>query len=218
MSYSSSKMSYNQQETIIRNAEAAVAKFAKSYADKHGRKNFFSKEELEDIAYSAIFKACRSFSSYDPAKSKLGTWVGRIAVNCAISAVDYKMKRIPFSYPLEVEALESGDEFSAGDYCDESKGFNPEVWALLSEYEADRDINREEFESGVRREISKLSEKNQRFVRMLEEGDSPKDMAIAEGCSADAASKRLWVIRQTLKEPLSKISDEFGISYWKVAC
>ena len=52
---------------------------------------------------------------------------------------------------------------------------------------------------------------------MLEAGDSPKDMARSEGCSANAAAKRVWVIRQALQKPLSKIADEFGISTKKVA-
>ena len=91
-----------------------------------------------------------------------------------------------------------------------------EAFRLKSE--ADKEINRKEFEYSVRKEVSKLSEKNQRFERMLEEGDAPRDMALAEGCSADAAAKRVWVIRQTLREPLSEIADEFGISRRKVAC
>ena len=41
---------------------------------------------------------------------------------------------------------------------------------------------------------------------MLEDGYAPKDMALTEGCSANAAAKRIWVIRQTLREPISKIA------------
>ena len=218
MSYSSRSISAEQQNTIISNANIAVARFAKSYADKLGLKRFFTKEDLEDIAGNTIYKACRSFDCFDPSKAKLSTWVSRIAINCVISAVEYKAKRLPISNALYDENSENGDEFSADEFCDSRKGFNPEVWGLLSEYEADKEINRKEFEYSVRKEVSKLSEKNQRFERMLEEGDAPRDMALAEGCSADAAAKRVWVIRQTLREPLSEIADEFGISRRKVAC
>ena len=217
MSYSSRFMSAEQQGSIINNAKIAVTRFAKSYTGRHGLKHFFTKEDLEDIAGNAIYKACRSFECFDPSKAKLSTWVSRIALNCAISAAEYKAKRIPISNELYAENSESGDEFSVDEFCDSRKGFNPEVWDLLSEFEADKEINRKEFEYSVRKEVSKLSEKNQRFEYMLEAGDSPKDMVLSEGCSANAAAKRVWVIRQALQKPLSKIADEFGISTKKVA-
>ena len=218
MGYTTPFISAAQQQSIIDNANFAAARFAKSYTDKLGLRNLFTREDIEDIAGTTICKACRSFGGFNPAKAKLSTWVSKIAANCVIDAVDYKITRRPISGELFVENRESGDEFEADEFCDVRKGFNPEVRDLLSEYDADREVNRKEFESLVRAEISKLSDKNQRFERMLEEGDTPKTMALVEGCTADAAAKRVWVIRQTLKEPVSGIADEFGISSRKLAC
>jgi len=217
MSYVTLPISTAQQQTIINNANIAVARFAKSYADKLGLKRLFTKEDIEDIVGNTLYKACRSFGCYNPAKAKLSTWVSRIAVNCVISAVDYKMKRIPISYDMYVEKSESGDEFGVDEFCDERCGFNADVWDMLSEYEADRQLNEKEFEACVRAQCEKLSEKNQRFERWLEDGMTPKDMAAQEGCTADAAAKRVWVIRQALKEPISEIADEFGFSCRKLA-
>ena len=208
MSYYSHHISAEQQNTIINNANISVAKFAKSYADKHGLKRFFTKEDIEDIAGNTIYKACRSFDCYDPSRAKLSTWVSRIAANCVISAVEYKAKRLPISNALYVENAENGNEFSVDEFCDKRKGFSTEICGLFSEYEADKEINRKEFDYCFRKEVSKLSEKNQRFERMLEEGYTPKDMALAEGCSANAAAKRVWVIRQTLREPISKLASQ----------
>lgn len=218
MGYTTPFISAAQQQSIIDNANYATARFAKYYTEKHGFRNLFTKEDIEDIAGTTICKACRSFGCFNPAKAKLSTWVSTIAANCVKDAIDYKIKHLPLSDELFVENRESGDEFEADEFCDGRKGFNPKVWDLISENDADREVNRKEFESRVREEISKLSEKNQRFERMLEEGDSPKTMALAEGCTADAASKRIWIIRQTLKEPVSVIADEFGLSNRKLAC
>lgn len=218
MSFISLPISAAQQQTIISNANIAVSRFAKTYTDKLGLKRFFTKEDLEDIVGNTIYKACRSFNCFNPAKAKLSTWVSRIAVNCVISAFEYKAKRIPISNALFTENKENGDEFSADEFCDGRKGFCPEVWDMLSEYDADKELNQKEFEYLVRKEISKLSEKNQHFEHMLEEGETPKTMAASEGCTPDAAAKRIWVIRQTLKDPISDIADEFGFSMRKVAC
>jgi len=89
---------------------------------------------------------------------------------------------------------------------------------LFSENEADRDLEIKEFESSIRKQTGKLSEKNQRFELLLEEGYAPKDMAAVENCTPDAAGKRIWVIRQTLREPVQEIAEEFGISFKKYAC
>ena len=218
MGYTTPFISAAQQQAIIDNANIAAARFAKSYTDKLGIRNLFTREDIEDIAGTTICKACRSFGCYNPARGKLSTWVSSIASNCVIDAVDYKIKHLPISGELFAENRESGDEYCADEYCDERKGFTPKVWDLLSEYEADKELNQQEFERCVRAEISKLSEKNQRFERMLEKGETPKTMALVEDCTADAAAKRVWVIRQTLKQPVAEIADEFGISSKKVAC
>lgn len=218
MGYTTPFISAAQQQSIIDSANFAAAKFAKSYTDKIGFRNLFTKEDIEDIAGTTISKACRSFGRFNPAKAKLSTWVYTIAANCVIDAATYKIRRRPLTGELFVENHENGDEFEADECCDARKGFNPMVWDLISEYDADREINREEFESLVRAEISKLGDKNQRFARLLEEGHTPKTMALVEGCTADAAAKRVWVIRQTLKEPVSGIAEEFGISNRKLAC
>ena len=207
-----------QQRTIIDNANIAVARFAKSYADKLGFKRLFTKEDIEDIAGNVICKAWRSFASYDPEKAKLSTWVSRIAVNCVIDAVDYKIKHRPISHELFVENTENGEEFNAYEVCDERSGFNPEVRDLLYEHDAESDLASKELEDRFREEQAKLSAKNQRFLIWFEEGYAPKDMAAMEGCTPNAAAKRMFVIRQALKESLEDIAEDFGISLKKYAC
>jgi len=217
MSYTTPPISAAQQQTIIKNTNIAVAKFAKSYADKLGVKRLFTKEDIEDIVCNTLYKACRSFDCYNPAMAKLSTWVSRIALNCVITAYEYKFNRIPISYALTLEN-EDGDEFDRDEVYDGRKGCNQMMSELFSEFEADRDLERREFEACIRKQTGKLSEKNQRFELMLEDGYAPKDMAAVGNCSADAAGKRIWIIRQTLREPVKKIAEEFGVPFMKYAC
>lgn len=213
----SSALSIKEQNSIISNAKYAVARFAQAYADRQGIKMFFTKQDLEDIAGNTIYKACRSLDSFDPEKGALSTWVSCIAANCVITAFQYKLKRIPISYAMTLEN-ENGDEFSLDETCCSMSRSGYGMQELFSEFEADRDLDRKEFVSRIHEETSKLSEKNQRFERMLEDGYAPKDMAVIEDCTPDAAGKRIWVIRQTLREPVSEIADEFGISFKKYKC
>ena len=206
-----------QQHIIVDNANIAVARIAKYYTVKRGLINLFTKEDIEDIAGNTICKACRSFATFNPAKAQLSTWVSRIAVNCVIDAVDYKIKHLPISGELFEKDPQSGDETCEEEYCDKRKGFNPEVRDMLSEYDSEKELCQKEFETCVKEQCSRLSEKNQRFERWLEEGYSPKEMADMEGCTADAAAKRLWFIRKTLKKPIGEIAEEFGIYNKKLA-
>jgi RNA polymerase sigma factor (sigma-70 family) len=206
-----------QQHIIIDNANIAVARIAKCYTAKRGLINLFTKEDIEDIACNTICKAWRSFASFNPDKAQLSTWVSRIAVNCVIDAVDYKIKHLPISGELFEKDPKSGEETGEEEYCDKRKGFNPEVRDMLSEYDAEKELSQKEFETCVKEECSKLSEKNQRFERWLEEGYTPKEMAAMEGCTADAAAKRLWFIRKTLKKSIGEVAKEFGIYSGKLA-
>ena len=192
------------QHSIINAANLSVSCFAKAFCDKLGRKHFFTQEDIEDIAGVVILKAWRSYETFDPEKGKIATWIKTIAFNCVKDAIKYKIKRLPISYSLYAENPETGDEYCVDEYCDENHGLHSEKSEMLCEFSADSGILQKEFEISVKQEVSKLSEKNQRFADMLIEGYAPREMAIIEGCTANAASKRIWEIRQTLRPLLAK--------------
>ena len=122
------------------------------------------------------------------------------------------MKRIGLSEPMYSENSKD-DEYNIVDTPDPKKGFNSSVWDLVSEYSADKDINRKEFEEEVMGKVSKLSDKNKKFFSMLvDEKLTPKDMAKREGCTANAAAKRIWDIRHALKTAIAETAREFGLS------
>ena len=201
-----------EQQKIISSAHVAVSVFVYSYTNKLGNRRFFTKEDIEDIAGDVIYKACRSYDRYDSEKSSLKTWISHIAFNCVKDATDYRMKRIGLSEPMYSENSKD-DEYNIVDTPDPKKGFNSSVWDLVSEYSADKDINRKEFEEEVMGKVSKLSDKNKKFFSMLvDEKLTPKDMAKREGCTANAAAKRIWDIRHALKTAIAETAREFGLS------
>ena len=196
------------QHSIINAANISVSRYAKAFCDKIGNKHFFSPEDLEDIAGTTVYKACRSFETYTSEKGKISTWISQIAFNALKDAIDYKMKRLAISCPMFTESQDTRDEYSEDEFFEES---NPDEKAVYYEYSADVEVNRKDFELRVNHEISKLSAKNQKYASLLIDGYTPKEMAAIEGCTANAAAKRIWSIRQTLKETLLQVSIEFDV-------
>ena len=208
-----------EQRAIISTANVAVSVHVNSFTAKLPNKYFFTKEDIEDLAGEVIYKACRSFDRFDSKKSSLKTWVSRIALNCVKDALDYRMKRIGLSEPMFSESSKDDEEYNKAETSDPKKGFDTSVWDLVSEYSADKDINQKEFEEEVMGKVGTLSDKNHKFFSMLfDEELTPKEMAEREGCTANAAAKRIWDIRQALKAFLSETAREFGLFFGNIAC
>ena len=208
-----------EQRAIISSANIAVSVHVNSFTAKLPNKYFFTNEDIEDIAGEVIFRACRSYDRFDSDKSSLKTWVSSIALNCVKDALGYRMKRIGLSEPMNSESSKDNDEYNKVETSDPKKGFDTSVWNLVSEYSADKDINQKEFEEEVMGKVDKLSDKNQKFFSMLfEEELAPKEMAEREGCTANAAAKRIWDIRHSLKAAIAETAREFGLFFGKIAC
>lgn len=208
-----------EQRAIISTANVAVSVHVNSFTAKLPNKYFFTKEDIEDLAGEVIYRACRSFDRFDSEKSSLKTWISHIALNCVKDTLDYRMKRIGLSEPMDSESSKDEDEYNRVETADPKKGFDTSVWDLVSEYSADKDIHQKEFEEEIMDKVGKLSDKNQKFFSMLfDEELTPKEMAVREGCSANAAAKRIWDIRQALKASLSETAREFGLFFGKIAC
>lgn len=205
-------LSAAEQHTIVATANVAAARFAYLFTDKLGYKNFFTLEDIEDISQNTAMNAWRSISGFDPSKAKLTTWVSRIAVNCVKDAIDYKMKRLPISAPMVEINDNNGDEYNVSECYGHNSSFHPEMQALVSEYSADRRLDQREFERRVWSEVNRLGETGRRYVRMLSEGYTPKDMAAIDGCRPNTAAKRVYDIRRALRAALAEVSSEFGLA------
>lgn len=211
-------LSAAEQRAIISTANIAVSVHVNSFTAKLPNKYFFTKEDIEDLAGEVIYRACRSYDRFDSKKSSLKTWISRIALNCVKDALDYRMKRIGLSEPMFSECSKEEDEYNKVESADRKKGFNAAVWDLVSECRADNDIDQKEFEEKVMGNVGMLSDKNQKFFSMLvDEELTPKEMAEREGCTANAAAKRIWDIRHALKTTIAETSREFGLFLDKIA-
>lgn len=215
----SSALSAAEQRTIISSANIAVSVYVNSLTAKLPNKYFFTKEDIEDIAGEVIFRACRSYDRFDSEKSCLKTWVSRIALNCVKDALDYRMKRVGLSEPMFTEKSKDDDEYNKVETSDSKKGFDTSVWYLVSEYSADKDLNQKEFEDEVMGKVGKLSDKNQKYFSMFFDDElTPKEIAKREGCTANAAAKRIWDIRHALKATIAETARDFGLFFGKIAC
>ena len=212
-------LSAAEQRTIISSANIAVSVYVNSLTAKFPNKYFFTKEDIEDIAGEVIFRACRSYDRFDSERSSLKTWVSRIALNCAKDALDYRMKRFGLSEPMYSENSKDDDEYNKVETSDSKKGFDTSVWYLVSEYSADKDINQKEFEDEVMGKVGKLSDKNQKYFSLFFDDElTPKEIAKREGCTANAAAKRIWDIRHALKTTIAETGRDFGLFFGKIAC
>ena len=196
-------LSVSEQQQLIAAANAAVARFARLFAAKIGNKDFFTREDMEDMAATAVMKACGAMDRYDPERATLATWVGRIAANCVKDAVDYKMKRLCISAPMYTERNdEEGDEFGADEYAHDAG-----ILDRMSVNDTDSRVLQAELQERINDEVAKMTDKRKRIARMLNAGYSPQEMAEAEGCTTTAVYMCIWNIRETLRHALEEWND-----------
>ena len=154
---------------------------------------------LEDLIQDTAIKAVMYWDSYDPAKSKLSTWISRIAKNCYKDASDKEMRRRMMFRSLDAR-LRKNDEDSA-----------PVREFAANWGEADREAETNEAIDHIEDVIDSLPE-NQRYILglHLNEEMKPKQMAEQIGCTANAASMHLCRARKTVRE---KLGEEFLADY-----
>lgn len=198
-------LSAAEQRTLMASVSKAVARFAVVFSSKLGR-DYFSKEDIEDMVQDTLLKAWRSIDGYDPTKGKMSTWVSRIAINCVKDTIDYRVKRIAISDSFYNTPL---DDYDGGNDEDESV-LDSKGHPHISEDTADALVERHELEQRISREIGKLSDKNRRFASLMMDECAPRHMADIEGCTPNAAAKRVCDIRKALREALADVAEEFG--------
>ena len=186
-----------EQKQLIATANAAVARFAAQYG-----RNFFSHEDLEDIAATTVMKAYGAMDRYDTRKGRLTTWVSRIAANCVKDAVDYKMKRLCISAPMCTEQFDKDEE---GDECRADERARRTVMVeAISINDTDDEIMQAELQKYIEGEIAKMTDRRQRIAQMMYAGYTAEEMAKAEGCTTNAVYGCVWNIRQTLRRALDE--------------
>lgn len=169
----------------------ATVKCVEIYSRKGGR--FMSKEVLQDLTQDIELKVFLAWSHYDPSKSKLETWVSRIATNCIRDAFRREKRRAEMFIPLEYQKR-CGDDY-----------IESVIEPAVSGNEAYRDIESREALDYIQKAIDSLPE-NQGYILSLsvDEDLKPKQIATVIGCTPQAVSSHLFRARHNAAERLGK--------------
>ncbi len=208
----------SEANAIYSNARTAIEICVRNYADRTGFKHFFTQEDIEDMAHETAYRAYRSFKTFDSNKSKLSTWVNRIAVNTFRDALDSKMKRRYINCELVEEDSNSGEEYSLDEVRCNPQDSHFGGWSRFSEDEADKELLRKDFEANVSDSLPCMSERDKKFLAWMKFGYTASEMSAMDGCSPNAASKRTWAIRQAIRKHASEIFGGVGLADMKAAC
>jgi RNA polymerase sigma factor (sigma-70 family) len=189
-----------------------AVKFVEIYSRTRGKG--MCKEVLEDLRQDIELKAFLAWDRYDPSRSKLETWVSRIATNAATDAFRSDERRAERFVSYQSHNR-NGDEYI--DLAIKSDRLNgrPIYTSPVSGYETDRDIESLEAVDRIQDVLGSLSE-NQGYILSLylDEGLTPKQIATVIGCTPQAVSSHLFRARKTVAKKLGKefLSDNGYVS------
>ena len=151
------------------------------------------KEVLQDLTQDIEVKVLSAWDRFDPSKSKLETWVSRIATNCIRDAYKSEMKRASRFVSLESRNRD-GDE-----YIDSA------IELAVSGYEADRDIESREAQGRIQDAWDSLPEKQGYILSLsVDEELKPRQIASVVGLSSQAVSSQLFKARKNVAESLGE--------------
>ena len=162
-----------------------------------------SEDDLEDLFQDIVLKAVKYWKSYSPAKSKLCTWVGRIASNCYKDALGKEMKRSAVFVPLET-SNEDGVEYI--DPVIESSACGCET---CSEAESNEALDQ------IWEAVDSVSGKSGDMLRLnLKEDLTTSEVADLTGCSSGVVATSLSRGRAAVR---ARLGDDFLREYGYVA-
>ena len=185
----------------VRDMMVAAQKSCLLLANKGSR--WMSEDDLEDLFQDTVLKAVKYWNSYSPAKSKLGAWVNRIAVNCYKDALKKEMRRRAVFIPLETTD-EEGVVY-----------IDPAIEASACGCETCCEVESNEALDHIREAVGSVSGKPGDMLRLnLKEDLSTREMADLTGCSSGVVSTSLSRGRAAVR---AKLGDDFLREYGHVA-
>ena len=197
----SETLTLGQVKDMIVANQSQLKKDIRALNHKYGKQ--LTKEDCEDIFCNATYKALLHADTYDPSRTKMRTWMNRIARNEMIDVL--KQKSFSNRYGVRYED-ETGDD---GVYDD-----------ILRQMHYRHDITDGTFSPILNNEnsrltklrldclvkvIENLSSRDQSVIKMLFEGYSGREMAQELGISECAQRKLVSDMRGRLAKGLSKL-------------
>jgi RNA polymerase sigma-70 factor (ECF subfamily) len=169
----------------------------------HYLSRLMGSEQAEDIAQEVFEKVNRSLDGFQ-GKSKLSTWIYRIATNTALD----KLRSSSFKHPSKQASLEETAERK-----------DKNAWTGQTETSSDQKVIRKEMSECVREYIDRLSPDYQ-TVLLLSELGGFKNKEIAEilEISLENVKVRLHRARAALKNELDNGCDFYHNEEGTLAC
>jgi len=169
----------------------AAVKCTEIYSRTRGKG--LSKEILDEMSQETEIKAFLYWDSFDPSKSKLETWVSRIAANCQRDVFRKEMRHKERFIPL-FSYSKDGDEY-----------INSYVEQAASGYEADRYVESREAQDRIRDVWDSLPENQGTILSLsVDEELKPKQIATVIGTTSQAVSSQLYRARQNVAQGLGE--------------
>ncbi len=159
-------------------------------------------DEAEDLAQETALKVARAFKDFDH-RSKLSTWIYRIATNTALD-------RLRSSSYRSAKTMTSEDELAAEDQS---------VFRTRKVLPTDQQVIEQEMNSCIREFVDHLPEQY-RSVLVLSELECLKNQEIAAilGTTLDTVKIRLHRARSRLKKELEGGCDFYRTDGSQLAC
>jgi RNA polymerase sigma factor (sigma-70 family) len=155
---------------IISNNKKLIYKVCNSFCH--------NSDELQDLVQEVIIRLWQGFDKFDN-RSKLSTWMYRIALNTAISHYRSGKRRSEVNFPITENLLDFPDE-------------NPEI-------ELDNHVKQlYEF-------INQLNELNRSLMILYLDDNSYREIADVLGISETNVATRISRVKQNLKQKFAKI-------------
>lgn len=151
-------------------------------------KDFFYKEELEDIAGDAVTHLLESIDSYDPAKGRFEAWVAVSAKNEVLGAARAKARRRGII--VSFDGFRDEDDYE--EYPDDSS-----LSVHWNNSAADDELQRDETDEQIR---SALGERELQVYELRIQGYEPWEIADRLGISPSAVYMAIYHIKEKTKK------------------
>ena len=153
------------------------------------KKEFFTKQDLEDVLQVIAGKVWQHRDSFDPAKARLKTWVNRIAENALKDALNAKMRHnSKFVDPIS----QNRDDDEYVRICYGSYRGN--------EFETDRGVCLKEDMSYIRQTFDSLPRQYREILRLDEEEYSTAEIADMLG----STKEKVYLLRHRAQTAYAK--------------
>ena len=181
-------------DALVARAQRGDPEAFRDIVEEHGRALFRlafrmtgDASTAEDVVQEAFMKAHRNMAAFD-GRSQVGTWLHRIAANCALDALRRRQRRAPEHFAQQVDDMPPGHEPAA-------EGPGPERLARSAEIAA-----------AVERGMTSLTPLERAAFSLRHfEGRSSQEIAEALGLRVEGAKHAVFRAVQKLRLTLGHL-------------